>query len=813
MKDRKKLADFAKPVATPAEKEPRTLKREDIWEMLRGEDGKTPKKGEDFFTDEDIKEIVGKVMEGIMLPKDGLDGLDGKDGVDGKDGKDGKDADENIIISRVLDLIRIPKDGKDADEAKIVKAVTKEVREALRRDFPSSAKDIVKKIVESEEKIPVKAIEGLEKKLESHREEMKSSIQKNIRTTGGQTALNIKNNGTSIGQVETINFKNTTITRIGDGREIDVTPAGGSASPLTTKGDLYGYSTTDARIPVGANGTVLTADSAEALGVKWAVVSGTGDVVGPASSTDNAIARFDLATGKLIQNSGVTISDTNVVLIPSLTASEMVITDASKNLVSAPVATYPSLTELTYVKGVTSAIQTQLNAKGTGNVSKVGTPVNNQIGVWTGDGTLEGDAALTFDTTTDTLATTLITATTVTANLVGNVTGNVSGSSGSTTGNAATVTTNANLTGPVTSVGNATAIADGALSTAKTSGLQAALDAKEATANKDATGGYAGLTLLKLNLKNAANTFTNFLTNATTAARTWTFPDKDGTVAMLSDITGTNSGTNTGDQTITLTGDVTGSGTGSFAATLATVNANVGSFGSATAAPTFTVNAKGLLTAAGSTTITPAVGSITGLGTGVATALGVNVGSAGAFTTFNGALGTPSSLSLTNATGLPVAGITSSTTQALGVGSLELGHATDTTISRSAAGQLAVEGVQVLTASNTVTVSGKTNVQRINATTDGATVTFDLSLGNIQTVTLGGNRTLAFSNTTAGQCVMLELKQDATGTRTVTWPAGISWAGGVAPTLTTTINKTDAIGIRVVMAGSAYIGYVVGANI
>jgi hypothetical protein len=41
---------------------------------------------------------------------------------------------------------------------------------------------------------------------------------------------------------------------------------------------------------------------------------------------------------------------------------------------------------------------------GSGDVSKVGTPVNNQIGVWTGDGTIEGDSALTFDTTTDTLA-------------------------------------------------------------------------------------------------------------------------------------------------------------------------------------------------------------------------------------------------------------------------------------------------------------------------------------------------------------------------------------------------------------------------
>jgi hypothetical protein len=49
-----------------------------------------------------------------------------------------------------------------------------------------------------------------------------------------------------------------------------------------------------------------------------------------------------------------------------------------------------------------------------------------------------------------------------------------------------------------------------------------------------------------------------------------------------------------------------------------------------------------------------AVGSITGLGTGVATALGVNVGSAGAPVVNGGALGTPSSGTLTNATGLPI---------------------------------------------------------------------------------------------------------------------------------------------------------------
>lgn len=44
----------------------------------------------------------------------------------------------------------------------------------------------------------------------------------------------------------------------------------GTTSPLTTKGDLYGYSTTNARVPVGTNGQVLTADSTAALGVAWA---------------------------------------------------------------------------------------------------------------------------------------------------------------------------------------------------------------------------------------------------------------------------------------------------------------------------------------------------------------------------------------------------------------------------------------------------------------------------------------------------------------------------------------------------------------
>jgi hypothetical protein len=65
----------------------------------------------------------------------------------------------------------------------------------------------------------------------------------------------------------------------------------------------------------------------------------------------------------------------------TLTASELVSTDASKKFQSLPVASYPSLAELAYVKWVTSGIQWQLNAKGVGDVTSawVQTLTNKRI--------------------------------------------------------------------------------------------------------------------------------------------------------------------------------------------------------------------------------------------------------------------------------------------------------------------------------------------------------------------------------------------------------------------------------------------------
>lgn len=65
-------------------------------------------------------------------------------------------------------------------------------------------------------------------------------------------------------------------------------------------------------------------------------------------------------------------------------------------------------------------------------------------------------------------------------------------------------------------------------------------------------------------------------------------------------------------------------------------------------------------------------------------------------------------IEVARSTGLPLASVASSTSTALGVGSLELGHASDTTLTRSTAGRVAVEGVDLVTLSAAQTMTNKT---------------------------------------------------------------------------------------------------------
>lgn len=75
----------------------------------------------------------------------------------------------------------------------------------------------------------------------------------------------------------------------------------------------------------------------------------------------------------------------------------------------------------------------------------------------------------------------------------------------------------------------------------------------------------------------------------------------------------------------------------------------------------------------------------------------------------------------------------------------------------------------------------------------GTTLTITWTDANLQTVTLNNNCTFTFAGAYAGMSVALILKQDAIGSRTVTWPT-ISWVGGSEPTLSTAANSVDIIG-------------------
>jgi hypothetical protein len=111
-----------------------------------------------------------------------------------------------------------------------------------------------------------------------------------------------------------------------------------------------------------------------------------------------------------------------------------------------------------------------------------------------------------------------------------------------------------------------------------------------------------------------------------------------------------------------------------------------------------------------------------------------------------------------------------------------------------------------------VATFAKATKPALKANADATTVTFDVNEANVHTVTLGANRIFAISNETAGQKFMIRILQDGTGSRTVTWFSTIKWAGGSAPTLTTTASKADVVGF-LVTGTDTYDGFVIGQNI
>lgn len=107
-----------------------------------------------------------------------------------------------------------------------------------------------------------------------------------------------------------------------------------------------------------------------------------------------------------------------------------------------------------------------------------------------------------------------------------------------------------------------------------------------------------------------------------------------------------------------------------------------------------------------------------------------------------------------------------------------------------------------------------TQSETVNAVAaSGAAQTLpDVDSATIHRIVLSANCTLTFPTAAAGKSFTLALVQDATGGRTVTWPAGLSWPGGTAPTLTTAAGKTDLLTFLCV-DGTNWLGFTAGQNL
>jgi hypothetical protein len=146
----------------------------------------------------------------------------------------------------------------------------------------------------------------------------------------------------------------------------------------------------------GTTGQVLTSQG-DAPPI-WASVTGTGDVVGPSSATDNAIARFDGTTGKLIQNSAVTIADTtgnmtfssnNPTIYSDVITYTANTTDTSTTLGIAPTGTEKRANLYVYNNSDTAnSSRLLINGDGAGTAfriqsTSVGTGTNLPLEFWT----------------------------------------------------------------------------------------------------------------------------------------------------------------------------------------------------------------------------------------------------------------------------------------------------------------------------------------------------------------------------------------------------------------------------------------------
>ena len=88
-------------------------------------------------------------------------------------------------------------------------------------------------------------------------------------------------------------------------------------------------------------------------------------------------------------------------------------------------------------------------------------------------------------------------------------------------------------------------------------------------------------------------------------------------------------------------------------------------------------------------------------------------------------------------------------------------------------------------------------------------ITLALTNGTVQIITLTGNATITMPTAVSGKSFTILLKQDATGSRTVTWTT-VSWPSATAPTITSTASKMDKYVF--ISDGTSWFGATAGQN-